>query len=150
MKQTSVKRNNMKQTSMKRNSMKQTSMKQGLLAVATVFSLGLWADPTPAQTLPSGLRQGMPYAEARDILLDAGWQAQFFPASSESDNQEPDATMTYLIELGYSEVVSCSGTGLGLCAFEFVDAEGHQLSLSTTNNQPGEEPALFRWWLVQE
>lgn len=87
----------------------------------------------------------MPYAAAREILLDAGWQAQNSPAEAEQD-----AALTYLIERGYSEVVSCSGTGLGLCAFEFIDAEGHQLSVSTTHNQPGEEPVLFRWWLVQE
>jgi hypothetical protein len=97
-----------------------------------------------AQELPTTLRQGMPYAEAREVLLNAGWQAQVFP------NQEQDGVMTYLTELGYTEVTACSGTGLGLCAFEFVDADGHKLSVSTANNQRGEEPTLFRWWLVQD
>lgn len=115
-----------------------------LIAGIVIGALSLPAGAL-AQERPTTLRQGMPYAEAREILLDAGWQAQSF-----SPNQEQDGATDYMIELGYSEVVSCSGTGLGLCAFEFVKADGHKLSVSTANNQRGETPTLFRWWLVQE
>ena len=120
-------------------------MKYMALAVTAAVSSVFLSSIADAQSLPANLRQGMPYAEAREILLDAGWQAQVFSA-----NQEQDGVMAYLIELGYPEVTACSGTGLGLCAFEFVDAAGHKLSVSTANNRRGEEPTLFRWWLVQE
>ena len=97
-----------------------------------------------AQEIPTTLRQEMPYAEARQILLDAGWQAV-----SQSPNRQRSGAMAYLIDdLGYNEVVDCSGTGMGFCAFEFVDTYGHKLSISTVNNQPGQQPLLYRWWLA--
>ena len=116
-------------------------MHQQFLLIAGTASLAL-SLPVTALAQPA-LRQGMPYAEARTLLLDAGWQAQAVA------NPEQDETMAYLIELGYGEVVACSGTGRGFCAFEFIDADGRKLSVSTVNNQRGEQPTLYRWWLEQ-
>ncbi len=122
-------------------------LKARLISTSIAIHLGMLSVPTVtiAQELPSTLRQGMPYAEARQILLDAGWQAAYL-----SPMRERFGAMDYIIELGYNEVTSCSGTGMGFCAFEFVDAYGNKLAISTTNNQRGQEPTLFRWWLVQE
>lgn len=121
-------------------------MRQFLPLLATLGTITLFPGGSSlAQEIPTTLRQGMPYAEARQILLDAGWQAAYL-----SPMRERFGAMDYIIELGYNEVTSCSGTGMGFCAFEFVDAYGNKLSASTTNNQQGQEPTLFRWWLVQE
>lgn len=111
----------------------------GLAAIAAVPIAAI------AQEVPTTLRQEMPYAQARQILLDAGWQAVF-----QSPNRQRFGAMNYLIdELGYNEVVSCSGTGMGFCAFEFVDAYGNKLSISTVNNQWGQQPLLYRWWIAE-
>lgn len=95
-----------------------------------------------SQEVPTTLRQEMPYAEARQILLDAGWQAAY-----RSSMRERFGAMDYIIdELGYHEVVNCSGTGLGFCLFEFTDAYGHRLSITTVRNFPRfGEPTLYAW-----
>ncbi len=97
-----------------------------------------------AQEIPTTLRQEMPYAEARQILLDAGWQA-----THHSPRREDGGVVNYLInDLGYYEVEDCSGTGLGLCLFEFADAYGHRLSVSTANNDPRSGgPTVYAWWI---
>ncbi|MBD3887328.1 hypothetical protein IFO70_37780 [Phormidium tenue FACHB-886] len=116
-----------------------------VLLGAAIIAIASIPTVATAQEVPTTLRQEMPYAEARQILLDAGWQAVF-----QSPNRQRFAAMGYLIdELGYNEVVSCSGTGIGFCAFEFMDAYGNKLAVSTVDNQPGQQPLLYRWWLAE-
>lgn len=108
-------------------------------AIALLPTIGL------AQEVPTTLRQEIPYSQARQILIDAGWQAVLL-----SPNREQYAPLDYLIgELGYGEVVDCSGTGMGFCRFEFVDATGRILVVVTVNNQRGQEPTLYRWSIEQ-
>lgn len=110
---------------------------------ATLSAIVLLPSAAMAQTLPPTLRQGMPYAEAREALLDAGWQAVY-----QSPNRERFGAVAYLVdELGYGEVVDCAGTGMGFCLFAFTDAEGNQLAVTTVNNQPGQQPTLYGWRL---
>jgi hypothetical protein len=56
----------------------------------------------------------------------------------------------HFIEKGYTEVVDCSGTGLGLCLFKFRNATGQTLSVTTANNAPEEESLVFGWSLESE
>ena len=96
-----------------------------------------------AQEVPK-LKQKMPYAQAREILLGAGWQAIEIPIPQRG-NQLFGATKYIVKELGYNEVVDCSGTGMGFCRFEFVMAEKRKLVVITVNNQKGQQPILYRW-----
>ena len=58
------------------------------------------------------------------------------------------STIRYLFSnRGYQEVVDCSGTGLGLCRFEFRNEKGEMLVVVTANNQPGQEVSVFSWFL---
>lgn len=98
-----------------------------------------------AQEIPKTLKQGMSYAQARKALINAGWQAVEL-----SPNRDRLGAMDYLIQLGYNEVESCSGTGMGFCRFNFTDANGRQLAVVTVNNQPGQQPELHRWWIDSE
>jgi hypothetical protein len=99
-----------------------------------------------AQEVPTTLQQGMAYAEAREILIEAGWQAiEISPMQRESQSD----TVSYLMELGYNEVVDCAGTGMGFCRLEFATAEGQTLAIVTVNNQRGDEPTLYRWMLEE-
>ncbi|UBF26289.1 hypothetical protein K9N68_33105 [Kovacikia minuta CCNUW1] len=99
-----------------------------------------------SQKVPTRLRQGMPYDQARQILLEAGWQAVEL-----SPNRERFSPMDYLIDqLGYNEVEDCSGTGMGYCRFSFADANGRKLSVVTVDNQQGQQPKLSRWWIDTE
>jgi len=113
-------------------------------AISTVVAATLLAIPALSQEVPTTLRQEMPYAEARQILLDAGWQANLL---SPNRTQYTSAEKYLIDELGYREVVACSGTGMGFCRAEFTTADGRKLVLSTVNNQS--DPLLYRWFLEE-
>ncbi len=114
------------------------------ILLSTIFSLHLSA---VAQSLPK-LRQNMTYSEARNLLIQEGWQAVF--NTSQVNNPDRGIVIDHLIEKGYTEVVDCSGTGLGLCLFEFRNATGQTLSITTANNIPEEESLVFGWRLESE
>jgi outer membrane protein assembly factor BamB len=111
------------------------------LVLSTVFwgNLSALAQPIPK------LRQGMTYQDARTLLIEEGWQAIFNMA--QFNNSERGAVIDSLIEKGYTEVVDCSGTGLGLCLFQVQNATGETLFVSTTNNAPARKSVVFGWRL---
>ena len=109
----------------------------------TVITAVLFPTIALTQTIPKTLKQGMPYAQARKTLINAGWQAVEL-----SPNRDRLGAMRYIIDkLGYNEVENCSGTGAGFCRFTFADANGRKLAIVTVNNQPGQQPKLQRWWI---
>ncbi|AFY84207.1 hypothetical protein [Oscillatoria acuminata] len=98
------------------------------------------------QEVPTNLRQSMPYSDAREFILDEGWQIDYQNANS---NELLLGSLERLInELEYPEFEDCSGTGMGFCRASFVNAYGESLILVTVNNE--EEPTLFRWWIEEE
>jgi hypothetical protein len=62
-------------------------------------------------TVPGGLVEGMPYAEVRSRLIDAGWEPKTTPMNHYTGLEQT------MYDRGYTEVRGCSGTGL--CRFEF-------------------------------
>jgi hypothetical protein len=117
------------------------------LAGSLMGAIALLPGTSFAQQVPTTLRQGMPYGEARQILIDAGWQAAI-----QSPMGRPQyAPLNYIIgDLGYHEVVDCSGTGMGFCWFEFVDAYGRTIKVTTTNNQPDWGGPILHRWVLEE
>ncbi|MBD1846481.1 hypothetical protein H6F89_24250 [Cyanobacteria bacterium FACHB-63] len=87
----------------------------------------------PSQTIP--LKQGMEYKKARELLISHGWQAKL-PTLRDYNAFAKDSTMKRLASQGFKEVVLCSGTGAGFCRFEFKNAEGQLLAVTTVNNPP--------------
>jgi hypothetical protein len=75
-----------------------------------------------------GLRQGMDYSQARQIILGAGWQG---------NNKRWQEILKYGQEHdvyynnGWREVASCAGTGTAPCRFEFNDIHGNLLVVIT-------------------
>jgi hypothetical protein len=116
------------------------------LAGSLMGAIALLPGTASAQEVPTTLRQGMPYGEARQILIDAGWQAEI-----QSPMRVQYAPLNYIIgELGYLEVVDCSGTGMGFCWFQFADAYGRTINVTTTNNQPDWGGPILHRWVVEE
>jgi hypothetical protein len=116
------------------------------MAIATtiISSVGL-PSLTLAQEVLTTLQQQMSYAEARQILIGSGWQAIEI---SPTQREHQSSTLAHLIDLGYTEVVDRSGTGMGFCRFEFAAADGRKLAVVTVNNQQDEDGStLHRWWL---
>ena len=83
---------------------------------------------------------GMSYHGARETLLKEGWvpstQRHFYPGE-EPSLQYGSGKVFW--ELGYWEVVSCSGIAEGFCRFEFSDPSGRRLVVITAGM---EEPSI--------
>lgn len=88
-----------------------------------------------------GIKQDMPYKEARKILIQQGWQPNLTVDSSELE----DRTSKELFELGYKEVKACSGTGMGLCRFEFTNQKGELLVVSARPENG--ERTVWKWFI---
>lgn len=112
--------------------------------VGVIFgTLALLPGAGLAQSIPN-LQQEMPYAQARQLLLNGGWQAVIVPTLQRG--YELSGTEDYIAnQLGYGEMEACAGTGLGLCRFTFAAADGRRLIVVTANNE--QEPILYRWWI---
>jgi hypothetical protein len=77
----------------------------------------------------STLRQYIPYSKARKIILNDNWQQVV-------NKKELISREKRLYNLGWKEVESCSGTGLGFCAFNFKDKCNNKLRVITAGELP--------------
>ena len=90
----------------------------------------------------TGLTEGMPYIEARTILIQQGW--------TPLEQPEPGSygVEREMYDLGVREVSACSGTGVGYCSFilyklDSSRPEGHlRLSVATVG---GSNVEVSRW-----
>jgi hypothetical protein len=89
------------------------------------------------------IEQGMPYRAARKILIEQGWQPNLSTSNEDLQNREFGQTKS-IYDSGYKEIKDCSGTGLGLCRFEFINSKGELLVVSTTSQV---ELEVFHWFL---
>ncbi|MBD1852961.1 hypothetical protein H6F87_23735 [Cyanobacteria bacterium FACHB-502] len=111
-------------------------------ALFTVPFLGTM--PAQAQSVPN-LQQGMPYAQARQLILNAGWSPSY-------NTQEPNrfgmsSKVDHFLGLGYTEIVNCAGTGMSLCRFEFYGDQGQTLAVSV--GQGTQTDVVYRWWVEE-
>ena len=86
---------------------------------------------------------GMPYSEARERILQQGWIPQEGPEPS------PYGGERVLYEAGFTEVDSCSGTGLGSCLFYFSHPEltgpNEEKILRVRTNGGTSRPEIAEW-----
>ena len=76
----------------------------------------------------TALRQEMKYSQAREIILNAGWQGKNMRWQEVPEfSQVKDLYFTN----GWREVVDCSGTGTAPCRFEYSDIHGNLLVVIT-------------------
>jgi hypothetical protein len=91
--------------------------------------------PEKSTKIPA-LEKGMSYEQARQLVIDAGWQ----PLMTTTDN--PNDGTKFLRDRGFNEVSSCSGTGMGFCRFEFTGS-GNQKFVVVTG---GRESSVQKWF----
>jgi hypothetical protein len=111
----------------------------GLLGIEMVL-----AKPIPQESVrPILLRKGMTYGEAQKNLKKGGWK--------DNPEVEPDlrssSTVQKLVNRGYREVVTCSGTGRGFCRFEWMNQKGELLVVITV---PGIKDAMIEEWRIEQ
>jgi hypothetical protein len=98
---------------------------------------GIFSLLPPAEELKTpALRKAMSYPQARQLIINAGWQ----PLVTTTDNPK-DGTKSWR-DSGYNEVVTCSGTGMGFCRFEFTGSGNQKLVVVTG----GSKSTLQKWW----
>ncbi len=84
--------------------------------------------PLLALPIPS-FYQGMPYKDAREKMLELGWQAR-------EVNDSLNCEFIREICNQYPEVEDCSGTGMGFCLFIFTDSQGKRFRITTAGRDP--------------
>ncbi|MGZ5172245.1 MAG: hypothetical protein ACXWCY_32940 [Burkholderiales bacterium] len=112
--------------------------------VSDFFPQPVSAVHTPIPRLP-----GLIYDEARELLLNAGWQPrrQHWTYASEPDVQFGNGKVFW--ERGYWEIIHASGTGLGHCSFGFQDVYGNKLTVVTAGEEDDEfhsHACVWNWY----
>ena len=104
-------------------------------------------EETPNDAEQFGLREGMLYTEARERLLEQGWE----PHTEGAEPNLNDAAVSELFDLGYEEVKDCSGTGVGPCRFEFMNEAEELLVVSTAKMGASSNQDRVVWsWFIEE
>jgi hypothetical protein len=89
------------------------------------------------------IQQGMPYGAARRILIQQGWQPNLSTSNEDLQKREFGQVKS-IYDSGYKEIKDCSGTGLGLCRFEFINYNSELLVVSVTSQVKLE---VFHWFI---
>ena len=112
-----------------------------LYKLGIIVNVALFPVVGIGQEIPRGLRQKMPYSEARELILNSGWQID--AQHSEARIYLSEFVRRKFNELGYSEFVTCAGSGLGFCLAVFTDQNGRKLEITTISNP--DNPQLYYW-----
>ncbi len=93
------------------------------------------------------------YDEARQHLVDAGWQPKMQHWSYSKDINVSFGNGLIFWERGYWEIDRCAGTGLANCRFEFMDVNGTLLVVGTIGQEipkEGIHAIVNGWWFVND
>lgn len=111
--------------------------------------------PQPASAIHSPIPRisGLTYDEARERLLEAGWQPHRQHWSHASEPGMQCGNGLYFWEKGYHEIINASGTGLGHCTFGFIDVYCNMLIVVTAGEVSAEEgwtACVWNWYFQNE
>lgn len=87
-----------------------------------------------------GLTVGMPYDQARELIIGEIWLPRTYPPV-----RADDKGVAALQAMGFEEARACSGTGLGLCRLEFVEREGLLFGVVVTTSEA--MPTVWSWFV---
>jgi hypothetical protein len=96
---------------------------------------------------------GLSYAEAREKLVEAGWQPYAKHWSYVNDPNIQTGNGSIFWAQGYHEICSCSGTGYGFCSFEFMDVYSNRLRVITAGMEDPDrdiKATIVRWYFDRE
>lgn len=106
-----------------------------------------------ARHTPIPRLQELPYEEARNLLIDFGWQPK---ERHWSDGDDPDINTgngPHYWDKGFNEIVSACPTGIAPCTFAFQDVYGNVLMVSTVGEvvpEAGAVAVVARWRFQEE
>lgn len=85
------------------------------------------AKPTPSNERLD-IKEGMPYSQARKIILKHNWRGKNQKAQNISEFGE---VKTIYFDNGWHEIQDCAGTGTAPCRFEFSNSKNETLVVIT-------------------
>jgi hypothetical protein len=126
--------------SMINNNLLRTMTKTRSLGLQLVAAIALATPITAFAQRGIPLKQGMGYAQARQLLLKSGWQTK---ATRWQDRYCPEFLGQ---KCKYPEVESCAPTGTGPCIFNWLNTNGKTLSVYTNSDRDG-NTTIANWTL---
>ena len=104
--------------------------------------------PQPASAIHTPIPRiaGLTYDDAREKLLQAGWQPRNNHWSYAGNPNIQYGNGRQFWEMGYHEITHASGTGLAHCTFGFQDAYGNRLMIVTAGEVIDELNATAHVW----
>ena len=81
----------------------------------------------------TGLTAGTEYAEARPVLVEAGWMPRELDDTTRLDAL--DENEQKIVDAGYTELEGCETYARTICRFEYVDGEGKIAAILTAGDK---------------
>lgn len=100
--------------------------------------------PPAAVHTPIPKIAGLPYEEARSLLIDAGWQPLGYSMAHASEPDLQYGNGLYFLEKGFYEIINECPTGLAYCRFGYHDVYGNNLIIITSGEVVPELGATAR------
>ena len=113
-------------------------------SLALLLAMSLPHHALAQQLVVLGLKQGMPYDEARRVVMSQGWQADINNPTRLTELQVQ--LQSYFLQRGFTEAEECLPTGLGTCRTSFHNADGQTLYLFTSEPE-GAQTSIVSWCL---
>lgn len=116
-------------------------------------SLEYFPQPVAAVHAPLPRIGGLTYDEAREMLIQAGWQPYLNHWSKASEWDMTMGNGLYFWNKGFHEIRSACPTGLAYCDFAFKDVYGNQLVVVTAGEADEENnamPCVWNWRFERE
>lgn len=118
------------------------------LTVLSIITFSSAVFPVSAEVLEIKLRKDMPYQDAKEILVNAGWQYATLPVYGYRETDEKvrsDCFGEAKICNDYPELETCSGQGY--CKMSFYDHFGNILSVTTYGSLMSKKLHVIGWSL---
>lgn len=111
--------------------------------------------PQPQSALHAPIPKiaGLPYDDARGLLLQAGWQPRSRHWSHASDPNLQAGNGLHFWEKGYWEIINAWPTGLAQCTFGFHDVYANLLTIVTQGEvieELGASAHVSNWYFSKE
>lgn len=114
-----------------------------ILTVFTTSAIAQQQTCAPVTHSAINITSGMTYHEAREKLIQAGWQPHRHRDFLDGGDGLYDEAKTFW-ELGYEEMQYCSGKLLIECTFNFKDVYNNHLNIVTQGMEYPEEDVFAR------
>lgn len=125
---------------------KVNSESEALRSLKGAATLDYFPQPPSAIHAPLPRIGGLTYDEAREMLVQAGWQPVLQPWPTGSEPAMTYGNGLYFWNKGFHEISNACPTGLAYCTFNFSDVYNTKLVVVTAGEATGDPEISPRVW----